>query len=208
MELSKSTSGEREWEAGRGIVVVAVVAGGAAALCLSVLGAPPSGAPASRGSGPSLLQPAPSASEALAWKPLRRSAWAAPGTSTSTVAMAGLSQVRQRTEPSFMSAAESGVESCCRAGMGCACCLAGVWLRCCRPAHDRQCRMRRYKVQDAGAGPIDLSQSGMTSAVTGRSCLPCPLSRQPGCRVLQLTARSWTRQGMRVAQAACHQVPR
>lgn len=104
--LSKSTSDGREWErewewecelelegarAGRcvAVVVVDVVV---AALCLPfVLDGSPSEAPASLDSGASLLHPAPSTSEALPWRPLRRSAWAAPGTSTSTVAMAGLS---------------------------------------------------------------------------------------------------------------------
>lgn len=109
MELSKSTSDGRPWElevelelegvrCGRwfAVVVVVVVVDVvvvAAGLCLSVTldAPPPSEAPASLEAAASLLQPAPSSSKTLPCKPLRRSAWAAPGLSTSTVAMARLS---------------------------------------------------------------------------------------------------------------------
>lgn len=179
---------------GRCVAVVVVVA--VATLCLSVVvDAPPSEAPASLDSEASLLKMAPSSSDALPCRPLRRSAWAAPGTSTSTVAMArpslSLSQMWQDTEPSFISAAEGGLKYSVGPVWVAGFCLAGVLFEMLRVG----CRVQGAAV-DARAGPIDLSIGHDVGSHRQSKVYQCqvqelpPLSSRAASRAAGCQARS------------------
>lgn len=173
MEESWSTLDVREeWEGRRGdgrwwvavvddvaidvAVAVAVVAGRVVAVCLSSI------SPGFSDPEVSLPQSATSTSEALLlpWKALCRSVWAAPGTSTSTVAMArSLPQVRQVNGPFLISAARSRLCPAAELVGGWWFDVVVVWLA-------RAGRTEKDQMQVQLTRPL---KSGMTSAATGQS---------------------------------------